>query len=86
MPDSPPLPRPQLDAFVAYRYAILTYLDYLGQMATVDAQATREIILRYLDHRKSQGLQSSSLFQATIALRHFYRFLLGSGKIAFISR
>jgi integrase/recombinase XerD len=97
MPDSPTLSHPELDAFVAYlvnerrlsahsvtayRYAILNYLDYLRTIGNEPTQATRDTVLAYLDHRKRQGLQSVSIFQTTIALRHLYRFLLQRSEMA----
>jgi site-specific recombinase XerD len=35
----------------------------------------------YLDDKRSQGHSSSAIFQATIALRHFYRFLAAQNLI-----
>ncbi|MBI4064549.1 MAG: tyrosine recombinase XerD [Elusimicrobia bacterium] len=63
-------------SITAYRYCIRTYLAHLRGIGIEPGQATRETVLVYLDGRRQNGLSSSSLFQATIALRHFYRFLL----------
>jgi integrase/recombinase XerD len=97
MQDSTTLPRPELVAFIAYlindrrlaphsvsayRYAVLAYMDYLHTIHIESTQATRDTVLAYLDHRKHRGLQSVSIFQATIALRHLYRFQLQQGEIA----
>ena len=66
------------NSITAYRYAVTSYLSRGGD----PGRATRESVLAYLDARKADGLSASSLFQATIALRHYHRFLLLEGLAA----
>mgnify|MGYP001583270145 CR=1 FL=1 len=56
--------------------------SYLRHPGGDPAHATRQTILAYLDARKADGLSASSLFQATIALRHYHRFLMLEGLAA----
>lgn len=60
----------------AYRYALNVYLRNIRHDPSL---ATKESVLTYLAERKAEGLSPSSLFQATIALRHYHRFLLREG-------
>lgn len=63
----------------AYRYALNVYLRSLRHDPSL---ATKESVLTYLAERKTEGLSASSLFQATIALRHYHRFLVREGLAA----
>lgn len=60
----------------AYRYAVNVYIRKTRHNP---ALATRESVLAYLADRKAEGLSPSSLFQTTIALRHYHRFLVREG-------
>lgn len=62
-----------------YRFAVQSYLSHLARLGLNPSQATRETMLAYLDLRRRQGLASGTLFQDTLATRHFHRFLLAKG-------
>ena len=66
------------NSITAYRYAVTSYLRSGGN----PSRATRVTVLAYLDSRKAEGLSASSIFQATIALRHYHRFLVLEGLAA----
>lgn len=66
------------NSIAAYRYAVTSYLRSGGDPSL----ATRASVLAYLDARKAGGLCASSIFQATIALRHYHRFLVLEGLAA----
>lgn len=63
----------------AYRYAVNVYLRNMRHDPSL---ATKASVLAYLADRKAEGLSASSLFQATIALRHYHRSLLAAGLAA----
>lgn len=67
------------NSITAYRYALNVYLRNLRHDPSL---ATKESVLTYLAERKAEGLSTGSVFQATIALRHFHRFLLREGLAA----
>lgn len=54
----------------AYRYQIGTYLR-----ATTLASATKETVLQFLSQKRKIGLKTSTLFNLTLAIRQFHRFL-----------
>jgi len=70
------------NSVTAYRYAIGSYIQHLRRVGIAAGRATKTHVLAYLDGRKAKGLSTGSVFQATIALRHYHRFLLGEGLAA----
>lgn len=58
-----------------YRYQLKGYLKALGRWRITFVQVSKETIRRFLTQKKSDGLKSSSLFNLTLAIRQFHRFL-----------
>lgn len=86
---------PLLDAFVrhlrverglapntclSYGYQVAAYLAYLREVGRDPAAAARGDVLAHLECRKEDGLRSSSLFLAAMAVRQFHRHLVEVGQ------
>jgi integrase/recombinase XerD len=67
------------NSLATYRYAVHSYLAHLTGLGIGPGQATKEIFLTYLEHRKRQGRAAGTLFQDVLATRHFHRYLLREG-------
>jgi len=61
---------------VSYRSDLQAYLQKLAQASKGPLEATRDDITEYLWHKKSLGVQASSLARYIASLRAFYRFLV----------
>lgn len=59
----------------AYRYAVSSFLTHLDRVGLTPQSAKKPDLSAYLAEKKAQGRTPNSIFQAIIALRHFYRFL-----------
>ncbi len=66
---------------VNYRIDLVHYLRYLVSISKEPLTVMREDLTAYLWHRKSSGVQSSSLARYIASLRSFYRFLLAEESI-----
>lgn len=66
---------------INYRIDLVHFLDYLGTSSKDALRVTREDLTEYLWHRKSLGLQPSSIGRYMATLRAFYRFLQAEEKI-----
>ena len=66
---------------VNYRIDLIHYLRYLTLNSKDPLNVVREDLTAYLWHRKSSGLQASSLARYIASLRSFYRFLLAEENI-----
>ncbi len=67
---------------INYRVDLVHYLQYLSQRSKDPLAVTREDLTEYLWHRKSSGVQSSSIARYMASLRAFYRFMLAEENIA----
>ncbi len=61
-----------------YCQHIAQYLAFLRDRGCTLAASTREDVLTYLEDCKRRGCRSASLFGATIALHHYYQFLVST--------
>lgn len=59
----------------AHRYQIKSYVRALDERQLSPVDSTKEIILQFLAEKKEGGLKASSLFNLTLAIRQFHRFL-----------
>ena len=66
---------------INYRIDLVHFLKYLSKSSKDPLAITREDLTEYLWHRKSLGLQPSSLGRYMATLRAFYRFLQAEEKI-----
>jgi len=66
---------------INYRIDLRHYLDYLSKAPQDPLTVKREDVTAYLWHRKSLGMQPSSIGRAMAAIRSFYRFLLAEERI-----
>jgi len=67
---------------INYRIDIAHYLQYLSKVGKDPLKVTREDLTEYLWHRKSAGVQASSIARYMASLRAFYRFHLAEESIA----
>jgi integrase/recombinase XerD len=61
---------------LSYRYQLGAYVAFLRARSQEIATATPDDVLAFLEHRRGEGLKSSSLFVAAIAVRQFHRHLV----------
>jgi integrase/recombinase XerD len=67
---------------LSYRYQLGAYVAFLRARSQEIATATPDDVLAFLEHRRGEGLKSSSLFVAAIAVRQFHRHLVEAGRAA----
>lgn len=66
---------------VNYRIDVVCFLEYLTASSKDPLKLSRQDLTEYFWHRKSAGMQPSSIGRYMATLRTFYRFLLAEEKI-----
>jgi len=66
---------------INYRIDLVHFLKYLADVSKDPNRLSREDLTEYLWHRKSAGMQPSSIGRYMATLRAFYRFLLSEEKM-----
>jgi len=64
---------------LSYGYQLKGYLTFLAARGKGPLSVERDDVLAYMEHRKSDGLRSASLFIAAMAVRQFHRHLAQAG-------
>jgi integrase/recombinase XerD len=65
---------------INYRIDVVCFLEYLAASSKDPLMISREDLTEYFWHRKSAGMQPSSIGRYMATLRAFYRFLLAEEK------
>lgn len=67
------------NTLLAYRRDLEDFGAFLSVQRTSFAAADRELVVRYLEHVKSEGLSAASAARRLSAIRQFHRFLAAEG-------
>lgn len=67
------------ETVAGYRYPVRGFLRHIGERGLEPADASARDISDYLGTQAARGLKPASVFNAGMAIRSFYRFLIAKG-------